>query len=424
MSDINNRESVIMERSVDCFDSDDVFTKKRSRVPNYSPPSTMKSPGITTPDSKARRVCEYDHELEPIVKEFATLGVDQKSESLKLPGKESSVFLTPADTPDSEPQTFRAPSLNRVREFSGERSSDLRYPTPEFTHTTPWQVKKQARRSTDIPKFTLDTDSDDIVPVNLTASKVEIDNAVSHVFSNNPRNNVDMDTQLTAVGSTYKFCGLSVKKPHNSTVSIWEHGIIGRKIGLEKVDIMKELYSKTLQFLVLQYLEPVDLCNVCCVSKVWNNACISESRINKKRREYIDMIEEQKENTQVKSVHTQLMTPCDKPLGLVQMAVKPTPSDYKTPTTATKSDLFMKVAQSLFYDDTLTKCPLCESPARVLRAEQRATCTREACSNDFCTKCHTPAHGSKKCPGIKGQPVRKSQSTVGSKKSKKNLRRL
>ena len=90
----------------------------------------------------------------------------------------------------------------------------------------------------------------------------------------------------------------------------------------------------------------------------------------------------------------------------------------------TRHQLFVKAASSLKQGECLRKCPLCCSPSRTDTVQDRAWCLGMACKYDFCIKCRSPFHGSKPCTTGISKKTRTEGGGVGSKKSKKNLRRL
>uniref|UniRef100_A0A8C5QDL3 F-box protein 5 n=1 Tax=Leptobrachium leishanense TaxID=445787 RepID=A0A8C5QDL3_9ANUR len=86
---------------------------------------------------------------------------------------------------------------------------------------------------------------------------------------------------------------------------------------------------------------------------------------------------------------------------------------------------FNEVAKTLNNDQSLKVCKECGSPAKYDSYLHRAICTRESCKQDFCTLCHCDYHFSKSCSSTNSQAHRYFAGPLpGSKKSKQNLRRL
>jgi len=73
-------------------------------------------------------------------------------------------------------------------------------------------------------------------------------------------------------------------------------------------------------------------------------------------------------------------------------------------------------------DEKLQKCPQCRKPAKCLPVQDRGLCQNPDCGYDYCTKCSYEFHGSKECAPIASKKTK--TSTIGTKKSKKNLKRL
>ncbi|XP_008583892.1 PREDICTED: F-box only protein 5 [Galeopterus variegatus] len=86
---------------------------------------------------------------------------------------------------------------------------------------------------------------------------------------------------------------------------------------------------------------------------------------------------------------------------------------------------FSEVAKTLKKNESLKACIRCNSPAKYDCYLQRATCNREGCGFDYCTRCLCNYHTTKDCSS--GRPLKascKMGPLPGTKKSKKNLRRL
>uniref|UniRef100_A0A8D0XS91 F-box protein 5 n=1 Tax=Sus scrofa TaxID=9823 RepID=A0A8D0XS91_PIG len=153
--------------------------------------------------------------------------------------------------------------------------------------------------------------------------------------------------------------------------------IIGRKMGLECVDILSELFRRGLRHLlanILTQLSDMDLINVSRVSTTWKK-----------------ILEDDKGALQLYNKAIQRIT----------------------------------VAKTLKKNESLKACIRCNSPAKYDCYLQRATCKREGCGFDYCTRCLCDYHTSEDCSNSK--PLKASYKMgplPGTKKSKKNLRRL
>uniref|UniRef100_A0A452QW60 F-box protein 5 n=1 Tax=Ursus americanus TaxID=9643 RepID=A0A452QW60_URSAM len=153
--------------------------------------------------------------------------------------------------------------------------------------------------------------------------------------------------------------------------------IIGRKMGLECVDILSELFRRGLRHLlanILTQLNDMDLINVSKVSTTWKK-----------------ILEDDKGAFQLYNKAIQRVT----------------------------------VAKTLKENESLKACIRCNSPAKYDGYLQRAICKREGCGFDYCTRCLCNYHTTKECSN--GKPLKASYKISplpGTKKSKKNLRRL
>lgn len=86
---------------------------------------------------------------------------------------------------------------------------------------------------------------------------------------------------------------------------------------------------------------------------------------------------------------------------------------------------FQQAARNLKNTESLKVCHRCGSPAKYDSYLQRATCSRESCGFDFCTKCMCSYHSSSDC--VSSKPVKHNSvlgPLPGTKKSKQNLKRL
>lgn len=115
-------------------------------------------------------------------------------------------------------------------------------------------------------------------------------------------------------------------------------------------------------------------------------------------------------------------TGCGDPLLSVQLVETPK-TRLPHPDAQSKYDQFLVVANKLRTEESLRKCPKCCMPARTHELQERAWCTNSNCQFDFCVKCKKSFHGSRDCEHASTKKCR-TDVKVGSKKSKKNLKRL
>ncbi|XP_004440744.1 PREDICTED: F-box only protein 5 isoform X1 [Ceratotherium simum simum] len=214
--------------------------------------------------------------------------------------------------------------------------------------------------------------------------------------------------------------------------------IIGRKMGLEYVDILSELFRRDLRHVlanILTQLNDMDLINVSKVSTTWkkileddkgamqlyNKAIQRVSEKNSKfspqasTREYV-MI-----RTALASVQKSAAQAPPKKGARTKLS---DPGDQKD-STYSRHNEFSEVAKTLKNNESLKACVRCNSPAKYDCYLERATCKREGCGFDYCTRCLCNYHTTKDCSN--GKPPKtgyKMGPLPGTKKSKKNLRRL
>ncbi|WAR16667.1 FBX43-like protein [Mya arenaria] len=157
--------------------------------------------------------------------------------------------------------------------------------------------------------------------------------------------------------------------------------LIGRKMGRNHVDILSQLDQLNISCVstILSYLDPQDLCSISQVSTDWKRVVESDSMANSRRRRFL---QQHRARLQEQG----------------------------------------KAASQLKNEEKLQKCPKCRKPAKCLPVQDRGYCQSPDCGYDFCTKCSYDFHGSKGCVPIVSKKTK--SSTIGTKKSKKNLKRL
>nr|XP_004483116.1 F-box only protein 5 isoform X2 [Dasypus novemcinctus] len=214
--------------------------------------------------------------------------------------------------------------------------------------------------------------------------------------------------------------------------------IIGRKMGLECVDILSELFRRGLRHLlanILAQLSDMDLINVAKVSTTWKKILEDDKRAFQL---YNKAIQRVTKNNIKFSPHasTREYVMFRTPLASVQKSAVQTLPKKDTQTnlpsegdqersTYSRHNEFSEVAKTLKKNESLKACIRCNSPAKYDCYLQRATCKRESCGFDYCTKCLCNYHTTKDCSN--GKPQKASSKTgplPGTKKSKQNLRRL
>ncbi|KAM4772845.1 F-box only protein 5 [Rhinophrynus dorsalis] len=210
--------------------------------------------------------------------------------------------------------------------------------------------------------------------------------------------------------------------------------LIGRSMGLERFDILGELFQRDFKHLVtkiLRHLCAIDLINVISVSTTWRKLL---QRDTWAYDAYKLGCKERCEKEAKSTVHTATRDSSFSrlPLASVQKVAsafcvsRKKQNKNKTGSTShSRHSEFIEVAKTLRNDQSLKVCRDCGSPAKYDSYLNRAICTRESCKLDFCTLCLCKYHFSKPCTTSKSQGHRyTSEPLPGSKKSKQNLRRL
>ncbi|XP_014489468.1 PREDICTED: F-box only protein 43-like [Dinoponera quadriceps] len=215
----------------------------------------------------------------------------------------------------------------------------------------------------------------------------------------------------------------------------------------EKVDFLsllgKESNHWNVVSQILSYLGSQDLCTVSMVSTTWKRICKNDPYANRRRMDYVLRKQNVKENfTIAKKV---------KPLGeAVQMSPKSRkgsavrkgclsnvqnllhvplqsrpPNSPPVSPSKVKFHSFVKASRTLAHGEYLLPCPKCSFPSHVDNKKNVGTCTRQGCSIEFCTSCSSKPHiGPCITPQLGTPTKRNKRLIVGSRQSKRNLRRL
>ncbi|XP_051016490.1 F-box only protein 43 [Acomys russatus] len=223
-------------------------------------------------------------------------------------------------------------------------------------------------------------------------------------------------------------------------------GLIGRKMGIERLDILTELQYRNLKHvlaMVLGFLTEESLYSAWNVSRNWREIVAQDKKANRRRKLYIIQL---KANAQGPVLHvqdaaTRLHLPNRAALRSVQAQAPTAQSDQAPPlspwgdalTPVASSSLahlrskqaqYVKVARTLFTDEALKPCPRCQSPAKYQPYKKRGLCSRLACGFDFCVLCLCAYHGSEECRTGSAKARRSKDGLPGSAQSKRNLKRL
>uniref|UniRef100_A0A8C0W709 F-box only protein 43 n=1 Tax=Castor canadensis TaxID=51338 RepID=A0A8C0W709_CASCN len=225
-------------------------------------------------------------------------------------------------------------------------------------------------------------------------------------------------------------------------------GLIGKKMGIEQLDILTELKYRNLKHvlaMVLDLLTAESLYSVWKVSRNWREIVAQDRKANRRRKFYITQLKANSEGAilNVEDAATRLHLLNRSALRSVQAQAR-TPSSLKeqvptlspwgevlTPIASSsfthlnsKQDEYVKVAKTLFTDEALKPCPRCQSPAKYQPYKKRGLCSRTACGFDFCVLCLCAYHGSEECSRGAAKPRNRKDALPGSIQSKRNLKRL
>uniref|UniRef100_A0A8D0MYQ2 F-box domain-containing protein n=1 Tax=Sus scrofa TaxID=9823 RepID=A0A8D0MYQ2_PIG len=175
--------------------------------------------------------------------------------------------------------------------------------------------------------------------------------------------------------------------------------IIGRKMGLECVDILSELFRRGLRHLlanILTQLSDMDLINVSRVSTTWKKILEDDKGALQLYNKAIQRITEKnikfsphastREYVLFRTALASVQKSATQTLPKKDTQTKlPDPGDQKGSTFSRHSE-FSEVAKTLKKNESLKACIRCNSPAKYDCYLQRATCKREGCGFDYCTR--------------------------------------
>ncbi|XP_032746712.1 F-box only protein 43 isoform X2 [Rattus rattus] len=224
-------------------------------------------------------------------------------------------------------------------------------------------------------------------------------------------------------------------------------GLIGKKMGIERLDILTELQYRNLKHIlamVLDSLTAESLYSAWNVSRNWRGIVAQDKRANRRRKLFIAQLKAKAQGAAVLRVQdaaTRLRllsrlalrsVQAQAPNGQNEQAPAQSPwGEVLTPVASSslthlrsKQEQYLKVARTLFTDEALKPCPRCQSPAKYQPHKKRGLCSRLACGFDFCVLCLCAYHGSEDCRrgSAKGRGSR--DVLPGSAQSKRNLKRL
>uniref|UniRef100_A0A0A9XWU5 F-box only protein 5 n=1 Tax=Lygus hesperus TaxID=30085 RepID=A0A0A9XWU5_LYGHE len=202
--------------------------------------------------------------------------------------------------------------------------------------------------------------------------------------------------------------------------------------GVEKVDFLSLLGVKSshpsILSRILSYLSDTDLSNVTMVSKTWKNVCLADTAAKLRWQEYTSERKQNRENLPIRN--NNIGKPKRQSLRDYNHS---TPLVARQPTSPPVSPskvrfhMFQKEARNLKENEVLMECPRCRRPSACSPSLRLGECKSVSCQWKFCTICKTEPHPRGSClvltPATPTTPTKRSGS-IGTKQSRKNLRRL
>ncbi|NXM17382.1 FBX43 protein, partial [Ploceus nigricollis] len=219
-------------------------------------------------------------------------------------------------------------------------------------------------------------------------------------------------------------------------------GLIGKKMGLEKLDILTELKDRNLKHvlaIVLDALTVESLCSIWKVSKSWREIIVQDRSADKRRKLYTKQLKEAAREyllkaedaaTRLNILNRSALRPVQAQARTPILQTPPSHTELtprrcsSVPHSANRQEEYMKVAKTLFTDEALKPCPRCQYPAKYQLVKKRGLCSRESCAFEFCILCLHAFHGSKECNSLSAKRKNKKDAPPGSAQSKRNLKRL
>ncbi|XP_057690515.1 F-box only protein 43 isoform X2 [Corythoichthys intestinalis] len=376
-------------------------TKRRSRLQRQKRLSTLEEGGSLSDEDQSDRKHQYSHTcINEVFKETPT-----KVLSVKC-------IKTTSDGLESTSQSYTTP----LRKTTA---------TPDNPHSRTTSVKSHTTPKT----RTITTN------LSLTPALQLIHNMCEQRTKMYPCKSPSLKVHLRTIAAL-------AEAPTMFGTSMPLAGLIGRKMGLGKVDILTELRKRNLGHIlavVFGHLSPECVYRCGQVCKDWNEIIQHDKQAHLKREIHRSAVEGALElggtghvtnaenrlarlqRSALKTVQVQSSTPT---YCTPQSGSRTSQSSSLSLGNSTKRDKFIEVAKTLFKDECLKECPRCQHPAKCHLVKGEGVCTRADCAFQFCTACLCTFHGSKECRSQSAGRRRKDVLLPGSAQSKRNIRRL
>ncbi|KAM3873487.1 F-box only protein 43 [Diretmus argenteus] len=287
----------------------------------------------------------------------------------------------------------------------------------------------------------------DVTPLRMTQVNLSLTPALQLVHAMCQQRARSFVDQSPSLEEQLKSAAALAETPVTFRTTMPLAGLIGRKMGLRKVDVLTELKKRNLRHIlavILCHLSSEDVYRFGQVCKSWNEIIQQDKQARYRRRLHLNELQTSLElggAVHVPDAETRLTLVKRSVLRSVQAQART--SSYCTPQSAkgtltpsqhsashpgsssSKRDKFLQVAKTLFNDECLKSCPRCQHPARCHSVKREGVCSRDDCGFQFCTDCLCDFHGSRECGSRSVDRCKKKNIHLpGSAQSKRNLRRL
>ncbi|XP_070823308.1 F-box only protein 43 [Chaetodon trifascialis] len=386
--------------------------KRRSRLQRQHRLSTLKEGGSQSEEDPTERKHEHLHQCH--------------SHS-----KEDSVFVDSA-TPHS------VLSVNCGHSMTSDNlaSSKQDYATPLRVTTTKLE---------NMTPFSTTPANPEVTPLRTTPVNLSLTPALQLVHAMCQQKAQMLVGQSPSLKEQLKCTAALTETPEMFRTTMPLAGLIGRKMGLGKVDIFTELKKRNLRHIlavILSHLTSESIYSCGEVCKSWNEIIQQDKQASFKSRNHLNEVEAALELSgavHVPDAETRLTLAKRSALKTIQAQSRT--SSYCTPQSGNRSltplehsvlhsgssskrEKFLEVAKTLFNDECLKPCPRCQHPARCHSVKGEGVCSRADCAFQFCTACLCAFHGSRECGSQSVGRRKKDPLLPGSAQSKRNVRRL
>lgn len=335
---------------------------------------------------------------------------------------------------DATPPTAVSVKWNNNLTCEGLTSAKQDYATP-----------LRASKSENKTPFSAGPASQDVTPHTTTPVNISLTPALQLVHAMCQQNALMFVGQSPSLKEQLKSTAALAETLSTFRTTMPLAGLIGRKMGLGKIDILTELKKRNLGHIlgvIFSHLPPKSIYRCGLVSKSWSEIIQQDEQASLKRRNHQSRVEAANElggSVHVADAETRLALVKRSALKMVQAQSKT--SSFCTPKSgnstltplrhnilssgsSSKREKFLEIAKTLFNDECLKPCPRCQHPARCHSVKGEGVCSRPDCGFQFCTACLYAFHGSKECGSQSVGRRKKDTLLPGSAQSKRNVRRL